>query len=151
MAAFSMIFGIYILLSTLINGTDVPGYPSLMVMIAFLSGYRLQSEFLALVIAVEFLVGFVNDVNFQLPRADLSRYENLRLCLDDLKAFYMEAAMAKPGPGSDIELANWYYGATNAAQVLIALNKVCANTDDPILVKMSKRRILPAHQQHRKI
>lgn len=37
----SFVFGTYILLSTLIEGNEVPGYPSLMVMITFLSGVQL--------------------------------------------------------------------------------------------------------------
>jgi glycosyltransferase involved in cell wall biosynthesis len=38
---FSFIFGITILLRTLLYGNEVPGYPSLMVMITFLSGVQL--------------------------------------------------------------------------------------------------------------
>lgn len=38
---FSFLFGGYILINTLLNGNDVPGYPSLVVMISFLSGIQL--------------------------------------------------------------------------------------------------------------
>ena len=37
----SFIFGCFIILKTIIEGSDVPGYPSLMVMISFLSGIQL--------------------------------------------------------------------------------------------------------------
>lgn len=40
-SAFAFIFGCYILLHTLVAGSDVPGYPSLMVMVTFLSGIQL--------------------------------------------------------------------------------------------------------------
>jgi len=39
----AFIFGAYILLHTLFSGSDVPGYPSLMVMITFLSGIQLMT------------------------------------------------------------------------------------------------------------
>jgi glycosyltransferase involved in cell wall biosynthesis len=38
---FAFVYGCWIILHTLINGSDVPGYPSLMVMIAFLGGIQL--------------------------------------------------------------------------------------------------------------
>jgi glycosyltransferase involved in cell wall biosynthesis len=38
---FSVIFGLYIIYYTLTNGNNVPGYPSLMVVITFLSGIQL--------------------------------------------------------------------------------------------------------------
>lgn len=37
----SFVFGCYILLKTLVSGSSVPGYPSLMIMITFLSGIQL--------------------------------------------------------------------------------------------------------------
>jgi glycosyltransferase involved in cell wall biosynthesis len=40
-SSFAFIFGCYILLKTIIYGSSVPGYPSLMVMITFLSGIQL--------------------------------------------------------------------------------------------------------------
>lgn len=40
-SAFAFLYGCWIILHTLINGSDVPGYPSLMVMIAFLGGIQL--------------------------------------------------------------------------------------------------------------
>jgi glycosyltransferase involved in cell wall biosynthesis len=40
-SAFAFLYGCYILIRTLAEGTDVPGYPSLMVMITFLSGIQL--------------------------------------------------------------------------------------------------------------
>jgi glycosyltransferase involved in cell wall biosynthesis len=40
-SVFSVLFGLYILIHTLTNGNDVPGYPSLMVVITFLSGIQL--------------------------------------------------------------------------------------------------------------
>ena len=39
--AFAFVFGCFILLRTLIQGADTPGYPSLMVMVTFLSGIQL--------------------------------------------------------------------------------------------------------------
>jgi len=40
-AAFASIYGLYIVLHTLINGADVPGYPSLIVLLLFFSGMNM--------------------------------------------------------------------------------------------------------------
>lgn len=40
---FAFIYGLYIILTTMLQGSDVPGYPSLMVMITFLSGIQLMT------------------------------------------------------------------------------------------------------------
>lgn len=42
-SAFAFLFGAWIILKTLIMGSDVPGYPSLIVMISFLSGIQLMT------------------------------------------------------------------------------------------------------------
>ena len=41
MSVFSFLFGVYIIIKTMQDGSSVPGYPSLMVMITFLSGVQL--------------------------------------------------------------------------------------------------------------
>ena len=40
---FAFLYGAYIIINTIMSGSDVPGYPSLMVMITFLSGIQLTT------------------------------------------------------------------------------------------------------------
>lgn len=40
---FAFIYGLYIIIHTMMSGSDVPGYPSLMVMVTFLSGIQLMT------------------------------------------------------------------------------------------------------------
>ena len=100
---------------------------------------------------VRYLVDFVNDPDAPLPMQGLPRYQAVKLCIDDLKAFYFEAALAQPGAATDFDLANWYYGETVVSKFLVRLNSVCAALDDAILNRMAIRAIIPAHQAHRKL
>lgn len=40
---FSFLYGVFIIVTTITSGSDVPGYPSLMVMVTFLSGIQLMT------------------------------------------------------------------------------------------------------------
>jgi hypothetical protein len=99
---------------------------------------------------VQYLVDFVEESDAPWPSSELPRSQCLKLCIDDLRAFYYEAGMAQPGNVTDVELANWYYGETVISELLLKVNKACAATDDEILIKMSSRGIIPTHQAHRK-
>ena len=101
-------------------------------------------------ILTEYLVTFVSNPDIALPRADLPRFQNLKLAIDDHKAYYFEAGSAKPGNPSDTDLANWFYGNSVMGSLLVKINHTCANTDDPVLQKMSDRRIIPIQQRHLK-
>jgi hypothetical protein len=72
------------------------------------------------------------------------------LALDEIKAYYFEAGLARPGTATDKKLADWYYGKTTIGSVLLKVNAVCANSEDEVLKMMSDRRIIPIHQQHLK-
>ncbi|MBT3765093.1 MAG: hypothetical protein HOB79_13410 [Rhodospirillaceae bacterium] len=105
---------------------------------------------LELDVIVRYLVDFIEDTDAPLPLSGMPRYQAVKLCIDDLKAFYFESALAQPGVATDFELANWYYAETIVSDMLVRLNSVCAATDDAVLKRMSIRGIIPAHQAHRK-
>jgi len=98
----------------------------------------------------DFIVAFAKDSGAPPPRDDLPISQMVGLAIDDLKAYYFEAATARPGRASDKELADWYYGETVMGKVLVDLNETSRLADDGILNKMAIRKILPAHQQHLK-
>ena len=99
---------------------------------------------------VQYVVDFMGNEFIEPPRVDLPRSQMLKLALDDIKTYYFEAGLARPGNATDKELADWYYGETTISAVLRRVNQVCATSDDDILVTMSDRRIFPIHQQHQK-
>ena len=99
---------------------------------------------------IKYMIDFIGDIDTAPPRTDIPRYNLLKLATDELKAFYFEAGLARPGLATDKELADWYYGETTAGKVLLKVNEACANSGDEVLIEMSDRRIIPIHQQHLK-
>lgn len=97
-----------------------------------------------------FMVAFAKDANAVLPRTDIPRYQIIKYAVDEVKAYYFEAASSQPGTPSDKELSDWYYGDTVIAQILKDINTACATSSDELVVKMADRRIFPVHQQHHK-
>ena len=98
----------------------------------------------------DYVVGFMQDEHAEPPRTDIPRYQMLKLALDEIKTFYFEAGLARPGVATDKELADWYYGDTTISSILQNVNQVCAESTDEVLQEMSDRRIFPIHQQHQK-
>ena len=82
------------------------------------------------------------------PRPELSSPEVLRLASDDVKAFYLEAAAAQPGRASSHDLAEWFWGTTTAAKVLIALRAHCVDNEDKRLHGVVGN-LVPRAQLHR--
>jgi len=65
------------------------------------------------------------------PAADLSPILMLRFALDDMKAFYLEAALSGGGKPSSRQQADWFYQATAAGAALYALRgALLASADD---------------------
>lgn len=99
---------------------------------------------------VNYMVAFIDDIDTVPPRTDIPRYQILKLATDEMKAYYFEAGLARPGNATDKELADWYYGETTAGKILLKVDEACANSGDEVLQGMSDRRIIPIHQQHLK-
>ena len=99
---------------------------------------------------INYMVDFIGDPDTPPPRTDIPRYQMLKLATDEMKAYYFEAGLARPGIATDKELADWYYGETIAGKVLLKVNEACAKSGDEVLIGMSDRRIIPIHQQHLK-
>lgn len=64
------------------------------------------------------------------PVADLSPRMALRFGADDLKVYYLEAAMAELETPSSAQLVNWFWRETVAGQLLIALRENALKGDD---------------------
>ena len=97
-----------------------------------------------------FLGDFLHD---QAPATDrwpeLRAGDVLKIVLMDVKAFYLEAAMARPGPASSRDLEDWFWGGTNGGKMFLALQRACAASDDPFIATLGRQFIVPRAQAHR--
>ena len=93
---------------------------------------------------VEFIGAFIDSVPAN-PRDDVSLAYSLNFAVDDLKAFYYEAAAAQPGSASPtaVELDDWFWGQTAAAKVLFAVKDRCLKKDDKTMQLLGKILLIP--------
>ena len=73
----------------------------------------------------------------------------LKIVLMDVKAYYLEAALARPGGASSRNLEDWFWGETNAGQTFLALQRRCAASNDPFIATLGRQFIVPRAQAHR--
>ena len=83
------------------------------------------------------------------PSDTLSLGQAFRGASEDLKAFYMEAATARPGRVSSRELADWFWGDTAAGELLLALHGVCVESTDSGVRRVAAKQLVPRTQEHR--
>ena len=98
-----------------------------------------------------FIAAFLGDALPSSPAQDLPIGLALKLAVDDLKALYFEAVTAQPAerrPGS-AELADWFWGETDAGRCLLTLRSRFAESEDPILKLASSFLIVPVVEAHR--
>ena len=96
---------------------------------------------------VEFIGAFLDRIPAN-PRDDMSLALTLNFAVDDLKAYYYEAATAQPGtaePTPD-ELDNWFWGETIAAKVLFAVKDRCLKQEDRMMELLGKILLIPMAQ-----
>jgi hypothetical protein len=67
----------------------------------------------------------------------------LKRACDDLKAFYYEAVAAQPGNLSSRAIDDWFWRETAAAKVFLAIQQVCAISDDASLQPLGKLSLIP--------
>jgi hypothetical protein len=74
--------------------------------------------------AARFLDAWLAGETRKSPLAGTSTFDALRWCGEDLKAFYLEAATARPGQMDSKQLSDWFWLGTSAGAMLKALRKV---------------------------
>lgn len=74
---------------------------------------------------------------------------SLKQAIDDLKAYYLEAASAFPSPGRPTERKAWLWGETTLGRTLLALQPKLAATDDAGLKILANLTMIPATERHR--
>ena len=63
--------------------------------------------------------------------AQLPPAQALKEAIDDLRAYYLEAASAFPGAGTPATRKKWFWDETKLAEAMLALQPKLAASDDP--------------------
>jgi hypothetical protein len=83
-------------------------------------------------------------------RPELGAGENLKLACEDLKAFYTEAATARPGPDDAHALAQWLWAETALARAFVLLEPRLLASGDASLRRVGSDYLIPRVQAHRR-
>jgi hypothetical protein len=100
----------------------------------------------------DFLYAFTKTDLPDNPRQDVDLSTSLKLALEDLRAFYFEAATAQPGHEkiSNRALLDWFWKEAVAGKVLLKVADKLQKNQDPMLNQMAERFLVPPaiRQQH---
>jgi len=95
---------------------------------------------------VRWLATLAGDVT--MPSEDPGRDGNfalrLKLAVEDLKAFYLEAATAQPGPTSSKAAFDWFWKSTLAAELLRRLRDALSQDEDPLVRLYAGATLVPS-------
>ena len=97
------------------------------------------------------ITGFIDHQTIASPIEGAPIQRAIKLAADDLRHFYYESALAKPGDVTDAKIANWFWGDTLAGKVFLKLRDVCLASDNEALKPLGMIQIVPGHQSMRKL
>jgi hypothetical protein len=97
---------------------------------------------------VDHLVGFLDDPRTPSFLEGESMPRAIKLCADDLKHFYYQAAMARPAGVTGIALDNWFFGATLAGKLHFELRRLLLSMEDPALRRVGEISLVPHTMLH---
>jgi len=85
------------------------------------------------------------------PREDIALAYTVNLAVDDLKAYYYEAATAQSGQGSPSSkvLNEWFWTETAGSKALFALRDICNKSQDGLLNLVGKMLLVPVEYAFR--
>ena len=98
--------------------------------------------------AAEVLCDYLSGKAIGIPEREISPAVALRLAAQDLKSFYFEAVISRPGaktPDSKA-FANWYWTQTAAGEILKDIREKCAAEEDRDLQMAGKMFLVPMGQ-----
>ena len=98
--------------------------------------------------AQELLGSFAGGEIPVIPNENLSLATALRLAAQDLKSFYFEAAIARPGSASPTsgEFKEWFWKETAGGRILKAVKERCLIETDDSLRKTGASLLIPLDQ-----
>ena len=97
----------------------------------------------------EFLVNFIDTPDMDSPLKDEDLPMAIKRTVDDIRYFYYEAALARPGNATDIEVANWFWGETLIGKVVLMVRDTCLEQEGKMMQALGNLMLVPHHQKHR--
>jgi len=79
----------------------------------------------------------------------LPEAQALKEAIDDLRAYYLEAASAFPDPGSPATRKKWFWDETKLAQAILTLQPKLAASADPQHKILANLTLIPATERYR--
>ena len=80
---------------------------------------------------------------------DMPEAQALKEAIDDLRAYYLEAASAFPDPGTGATRKKWFWDETQLAKALLTLQPKLAASADPQHKILGNLTLIPATERHR--
>ena len=80
---------------------------------------------------------------------DLPPAQALKEAIDDLRAYYLEAASAFPDPGTPATRKKWFWEETRLAKAMLALQPKLAASEDQQHKILANLTMIPATERHR--
>ena len=80
---------------------------------------------------------------------ELPEAQALKEAIDDLRAYYLEAASAFPDPGTSATRKKWFWDETRFAQAILVLQPKLAASADPQHKILASLTLIPATERHR--
>lgn len=90
------------------------------------------------------VLSFVDGEPAAAPVAGVSTAEGLRLAIDDLKAFYVDAATAQPSNAEGSDIQDWFWRETAFAEMLQDLRINLMKSDDEYLAVAGEWFMVPS-------
>lgn len=78
----------------------------------------------------------------------MSAGETLKVVCEDIRAYYFEAAAARPGELNAIAIQRWFWHDTAAGRAFLALQKICVASADESLQVFGRGTLVPRAIQH---
>jgi hypothetical protein len=98
----------------------------------------------------DFLLAFRDDPAAASPLPGTPPLRAVKLASDDLKHFYYQAALARPGAISDVKLADWFFGETRMGDLFLQIRARYLQSDNEGLQRLATLQLVPGHQSYRK-
>src|SRR5690242_4411466 len=80
---------------------------------------------------------------------ELPTAQALKEAMDDLRAYYLEAASAFPDPGTPATRKEWFWDETQLAKAILSLQPKLAESADPQHKILANLTLIPATERHR--
>lgn len=77
------------------------------------------------------------------PRTDIPADALLKLAVEDLKAYYLEAMQAQPSAADSRALYDWFWQETAAARMIVAIRDSLLASSEPALRLMATNYLVP--------